>query len=226
MGSDPSDLDVHIRAPAKWSATGQPNDQFHNYFHLLTRLFTRLAAGRQRNVLLREHLSSLNIDCNAALSVPALNNVLAIKCKVLALRAINDIGHHKLIRRAWLCTGYASFEQMARWNGMSVEVLQAEMKTEKGLFKELLRAEQLPEIKSAGLPWADTGPLNNQIVCVWKVEVDGALQTLPKYFDLGLPRQIRLWVTERQMGRKKNTDGGSIRTSNMPVIRLVLIIVI
>lgn len=98
---------------------------------------------------------------------------------------------------------YATREQMAKWNNMSLPELTESMKGVKGLLRSVMRASEMPEVTPCKVPWSEPHPLFNQVVHVWKFEMDGEWHTLPSSFDLGLKREVTFWVNSRNKWEEK-----------------------
>ena len=57
-------LMVKAKAPPRWSAAGQPNDQWHQWVKQIMRIWRKLLNGWQRNIFLRASLEDMHVNIN------------------------------------------------------------------------------------------------------------------------------------------------------------------
>ena len=102
-----------IVIPTGIGACGAPNDNWHQFFHTLRRAYLRTAVGWQCGILERQMIHQLGFD-----------GMPQVKCKmrqfrladVFALRSNATYGKGRILRRAWLRTGYVTVTLMIKWN--------------------------------------------------------------------------------------------------------------
>ena len=79
----------------------------------MCRAYERILSNQPTSAILRKRLNEIELDASGQLGVPTLSNKASVVAKILAVSAVASHGKGKLIRRAWMITGYASVEQMA-----------------------------------------------------------------------------------------------------------------
>ncbi len=194
MCADAMDGATDVGPPGLWSATGQPNDKFHNFVHTLDKAYARACLRSNRNVLLRNRLQDLEINVHGA--VAATHPIEAsLRGKIWAMQQLQEQGNGRIIRWAWIATGHATYEQMAAWNNLTVAELQMQMRKTRGLFSDCLNLASIPELAPAPFEWIPR-PLVGESCRMWVVgvEEDGVLawKGLPQRMNLGIERVLTL----------------------------------
>ena len=105
-----------IVIPTGIGARGAPNDNWRQFFHLLRRAYLRTAIGWQSGILEQQMINELGFDGMPQVKCKLKQSLLA---DVYALRTIASYGNGRLLRRAWLRTGYVTAELMVKWHNYS-----------------------------------------------------------------------------------------------------------
>ena len=104
-----------VEIPGGMGACGAPNDSWHQFVHLLRKAYLRVAIDWHASVLLRRALHELNIGADGGHSVTCKLRQ-SVNADAYALRTLATYGNGRILRHAWLRTGLATPELMAKWH--------------------------------------------------------------------------------------------------------------
>eukprot|EP00438_Fugacium_kawagutii_P021718 Skav221915 [mRNA] locus=scaffold3084:93548:96701:+ [translate_table: standard] len=133
------------QVPAGFGAVLQPNDQFHQFFHLIRSGYLRAACGVASNPLtsdlLNKELGPQNVPI---ISCPLKTSLAA---DVFALNKIREYRQGTLVQWAWVVTGHVTEEELTEWRyGGDRSLLEESMAACKGGIKELLHMSEVPPV--------------------------------------------------------------------------------
>ena len=140
-----------------WSCNGQPNDAFHNFYHMIRGGFVRLAMGWHRDVLLRKGLERMQMSSDLPAQMD-LDLRTALLSDVWAWRHL----HEKIIRWGWRSRGYVTQEEHAKWFGISLEKMLEEDKSADGLLQDAIELDELPTIEPLSESVWITQPMDSE----------------------------------------------------------------
>lgn len=126
-----------VEIPGGMGACGAPNDSWHHFFHLLRKAYLRVAIDWHASVLLRRALHELNIGADGGHSVTCKLRQ-SVNADAYALRTLATYGNGRILRHAWLRTGLATPELMAKWHNYKNAASFAEDPPHKNTFVDIL----------------------------------------------------------------------------------------
>eukprot|EP00435_Cladocopium_sp_Y103_P072068 s64_g39.t1 len=144
-----ADKDGPCVVPGGFGATMQPNDRFHQFFHLLRATFLRAACGVPANPL----ASSLAEKELGPHNIPVIQCPLrvSLEADAFAISRLREYRGGSIIQWAWVTTGHVTEEELASWRyGDDREALEENMAVGRGGFKELLQMTEAPEVDHSG----------------------------------------------------------------------------
>ena len=72
-----------IQIPGGWGASGQPNDGWHSYLHLLNKAYSQCSVSWSSNPLLRKCLDEINLSPQGSTSTKSLACIVSVQLEGL-----------------------------------------------------------------------------------------------------------------------------------------------
>ena len=145
MDDDPDEEEA---TPGGWSMDGQPQDAMHNVFHVRKDAHERVSVSWHNNIFLRQKLTSMSLGCDEYLRPQKVSNEDLLIGDVWAWEGLP----RKISRWAWRSRGFVTLEEQAEMQE-DPEILKDDDENIKGLVKDLLRLEAIPDVLEKACPW-------------------------------------------------------------------------
>ena len=215
-----------VKTPGGWSTLGQPNDAFHQFMHKLRKAYDRAYVRQNSNVLLRgswdKHAFLSTDESDAQASEFDRNGRTAAKLPLDAALTADMYSWRslpeKVVRWAWRSRGLVTREEQANWADMSEEALVEQDQQCRGLLKDLIHLETLPEVHSKDLQW-ETDPQPGEKVQIMLLEGTENQVLVPKKLQTTLIHRIsqyrqKLYNHEQAIYNRQH-NGGRGPTASM-----------